>query len=466
MSTYESYTETPLPWQKQIPSHWSLLRNKVFFKEVKDTVGQKSSDYTLLSLTLNGIIPRDISSGKGKFPKDFDTYKKVTSGDMAFCLFDIDETPRTVGLSSYDGMLTGAYTVFHVSHINPRFVYYYYLALDNVKALRPLYSGLRKTIKADTFLGTKLPVPPREEQDHIARYLDWQISQINKLIVGLKKQIALLKEQKQVIISEAVTKGLDASALMKESGVDWIKEVPASWLVTPLKKQFGFGKGLPIKKSDLKTEGLSVISYGQVHAKSNTGVGVNDSLVRFVEPSYGTTNPQSLVNNGDFIFADTSEDLAGVGNCVYVDTNDVLFAGYHTVVLRAHEECNSKYFAYLFLTDSWRYQLRSKVNGVKVYSITKGILKQSSVIIPSSDEQVRIVKYLDEQCEKINTLSAQITREIETLIEYRLRLISDVVTGQIDVRGIEVPDFEYVADEVDEAYDEEESSDVEETEDE
>ena len=125
MKAYSNYSATPLPWLPQIPSHWSLARNKNIFQEAKEIVGDNANAYPLLSLTKKGIILRDVSSGKGKFPKDFNTYKIVKPGDMAFCLFDIDETPRTVGLSNFDGMLTGAYTIFHVSNINPRYAYYY-----------------------------------------------------------------------------------------------------------------------------------------------------------------------------------------------------------------------------------------------------------------------------------------------------------------------------------------------------
>ena len=196
MKSYTNMVETSVPWLPRIPEHWELKRNKNIFSEAKETVGDNSSQYKLLSLTTKGIIIRDVSSGKGKFPKDFNTYKIVNEGDMAFCLFDIDETPRTVGLSPYHGMLTGAYTIFHVRDINPSYVYYYYVSLDDIKALRPLYSGLRKTINTGTFLGSKLPVPPREEQDQIVRFLDWKVSSINKLINVRKKQIEELEELK------------------------------------------------------------------------------------------------------------------------------------------------------------------------------------------------------------------------------------------------------------------------------
>lgn len=105
MKQYDRYIPIDLPWMKSIPGDWKITKNKCIFEESKELVGEKSKEYSLLSLTLRGIIPRDIESGKGKFPQSFDKYKVVKQGDMAFCLFDMDETPRTVGLSNYNGML-------------------------------------------------------------------------------------------------------------------------------------------------------------------------------------------------------------------------------------------------------------------------------------------------------------------------------------------------------------------------
>ena len=236
MNVYPQYKHIELPWLSEIPAHWNVVRNKNIFSEAKDTVGKDSASYTLLSLTLKGIIPRDLESGKGKFPKDFETYKVIRKGDMAFCLFDIDETPRTVGLTEYDGMLTGAYTILQVRNINPKYAYYYYLSLDNVKALRPLYSGLRKTINVGTFLGTKFPLPPRDEQDQIVRYLDWKTSGINKLINIKKKEIRSIDAMKQSVVSDAVTHGLDPAAPMKYSGVKWLGSIPAHWTTIKLRQ--------------------------------------------------------------------------------------------------------------------------------------------------------------------------------------------------------------------------------------
>ncbi|TGE31459.1 restriction endonuclease subunit S [Desulfosporosinus sp. Sb-LF] len=238
LTTYEKYQPTNLPWLPQIPGHWTLLRNKTVLKECKTTVGEKSSEYTLLSLTVNGVIVRDIESGKGKFPKDFGNYKVVEKDDIIFCLFDLDETPRTVGLSRFDGMITGAYDVFKIQGIIKRYLYYYYLSLDNVKALKPLYTGLRKVINVPVFLGAKLPVPPHEEQEQIVRYLDSQTSKIKRFIKAKKKQIAFLKEQRVAEINHAATKGVNTAVKMKPSYVNWLGDIPEHWEVVQSKRLF------------------------------------------------------------------------------------------------------------------------------------------------------------------------------------------------------------------------------------
>ena len=197
--------DSGISWIGEIPEHWETNRNKVFLTEKKETVGGNANNFTLLSLTKIGIIPRDIESGKGKFPKDFDTYKIVNKGDIVFCLFDIDETPRTVGLSNLDGMITGAYDVFGISNINPKFFYYLFITIDDKKGLKPLYTGLRKVVKINTFLTSRSPVPPIEEQQQIVDYIESKTSKIEEYIAALKSEIAQMQEYKQRLISDVVT---------------------------------------------------------------------------------------------------------------------------------------------------------------------------------------------------------------------------------------------------------------------
>ena len=217
---------------------------------------------------------------------------------------------------------------------------------------------------------------------------------------------------------------------MKDSGVEWIKYVPENWNCMPLKRYFQFGKGLPITKADLTENGEKVISYGQIHAKFNTGVSVDDRLIRFVSSEYKSTNPNSLCSKGDIILADTSEDKEGCGNAVYIDCDEKIFAGYHTIILKSAKD--NKYLAYLFQSDSWRTQIQTRVNGVKLFSITQKILNQCTIILPTLSEQQAIADYLDETCSKIDEIIAEAKASIDEYKELKQAVIFEAVTKGLD----------------------------------
>lgn len=218
---------------------------------------------------------------------------------------------------------------------------------------------------------------------------------------------------------------------MKDIGVEWISKIPDTWQTGRLKALFSFGKGLPITKDNLVEMGIAVISYGQIHSKSNSGVRIQQNLIRFVSEEYMDTNPTSLVHEGDFIFADTSEDLEGCGNCVYVDREQSLFAGYHTIILRAKEKQDNRYWAYLFKSDVWRSQIRSKVFGVKLFSISRKILDTTSVLIPPVDEQLAVADFLDTKCAEIDTILEKIRLSIEEYKKLKQAIITQAVTKGI-----------------------------------
>ena len=215
---------------------------------------------------------------------------------------------------------------------------------------------------------------------------------------------------------------------MKDSGISWVGDIPQNWEMKRLKYLFKFCKGLPITKDNLIDQGLPVISYGQIHAKTNNGVDVRPHLLRFVDFSYQTFYPLSQVMRGDFVFADTSEDYDGCGNCVYKRNDSLLFAGYHTISAHSIIESDNRFFAYLFLTDIWRRQIREKVSGVKVFSITQKTLSNSYIILPPLAEQQRIAEFLDRECGKIDGLKADIQAQIDTLEQYKRSVITEVVT--------------------------------------
>lgn len=189
----------------ETPSHWKIVRNKNIFESHYEAVSSRKN-IPLLSLTTEGVILRDISTGKGKFPKDFEMYNVVYPNNIIFCLFDLDETPRTVGLCYNYGMITNAYTIFKIKNIVlPEYITNYYLAVDNIKALRPYYSGLRKVVQSNRFNSIQIPLPPIEEQQEIVEYIEAATTKADKMIVELTNHVESMKEYKQRLIADVVT---------------------------------------------------------------------------------------------------------------------------------------------------------------------------------------------------------------------------------------------------------------------
>ena len=217
---------------------------------------------------------------------------------------------------------------------------------------------------------------------------------------------------------------------LKDSGIEWIGEIPEHWEVRRMKSIYNFGKGLSITKADLVDKGIPVISYGQIHSKLNIGTCIKDSLIRYVPKVFLENNNTSLVKKGDVIFADTSEDLEGCGNCIYIDMDMLLYAGYHTIIAKNISTSYNRYFSYLFQTDCWRFQIRRMVNGVKLFSIPQKLLASADLIVPSTQEQQSIADYLDQRCSEIDELISIKQQKIEKLKEYKKSLIFECVTGK------------------------------------
>ena len=396
MKVYDEYKEMNLPWLKSIPAHWEVRRNKNIFTEMKDEVGERSSEYTLLSLTLNGIVPRDMDAG-GKFPSDFGKYKVVKKGYMVFCLFDIDETPRTVGLSNYDGMLTGAYTIMNVSNINPRFIFYYYLSLDNGKQLKPLYTGLRKTININTFQSTKIPVPPSDEQDQIVKYLDWKISEVNRLISVKKKQVSTYKELRKAIIDQGILHGF-ANVERKDSGVYCLGEVPASWYVLPLKRICRANASI----SDIvKTKDDSdLVTFLPMENVSETGV-IDCSIKKAISD---VRTGFSSFAKGDVVVAKITPCFEnGKGACLDELDTDIGFGTTEFINLRSSEKVLSRYLYMITMTRPFRKLGEEVMTGSAGQKrVSANYIKNFTLGIPSIEEQKCILVEIDKRLAQID----------------------------------------------------------------
>lgn len=424
VSKYDTYKESGTVWLGDVPQHWELLANKHIFKLKKNLVGKNSSEYDLLSLTLKGIIKRDMENPEGKFPAEFDTYQEVKMGDFVFCLFDVEETPRTVGLSKYDGMITGAYTVFEPRQSFDRnFLYYFYLNLDSKKRLKPLYRGLRNTIPKESFLGFKTFVPPMLEQTAIANFLDKKTAQIDEAIAIKEKQIGLLKERKQLIIQQAVTQGLNPHVPMKNSGVDWIGSIPEHWEAKKIKyltKIFRGkfthrprndpamydGKYPFFQTGDVARAGKYLSQYRQT--LNERGLRVSTLIPK------GTVVITIAANIGDVsilaLDACFPDSVVGFKPNPYVD-RDFLYYGLGNMKQQ-------------FMDSS----IKNTQMNLNVDRIGSNFLCQ-----PPEKEQQEIVGYIEEKSQSIDCAIELQLQQIEKLKEYKTTLINSAVTGKIKV---------------------------------
>lgn len=430
MERYSNYKDSGEQWLGEIPSHWDVKRLGSFFRERRCKVSDK--EYAPLSVTKQGILPQLENVAKSN---DSDNRKLVCKGD--FVINSRSDRKGSSGVSYMDGSVSLINIV-----LQPRKAivtdYCNYL-LKSTAFVEEFYRNGRGivadlwTTRFDEMKSIKLAMPTISEQNSMVSYLDRVTTQIDEAIAQQQRMIDLLNERKQIIIQNAVTKGLNPNFEMKDSGVKWIGDIPQHWDVEPFGRHFMFGSGLNITKANLQENGIAVISYGQIHSKDNLGTTLSENLIKFVSPKYLQSKPQCLLKRNDFIFADTSEDVEGAGNFAFNDYHDRIFAGYHTIIARPINLIYPKYYAYLFKSKAWKKQIQSLVNAVKVYSIGKRILKSSKILIPTEIEQHKIVEYLDAKTSVIDTSIESITKQIALLRERKQIIINDVVTGKVKV---------------------------------
>lgn len=215
---------------------------------------------------------------------------------------------------------------------------------------------------------------------------------------------------------------------------NWVDAIPDNWNLVRFSMTYSFSRGLDIKKQDLSDHGLPVISYGQIHAKDNPGVYVSRSHIRYVPEEFVKESQieRALLNEGDIVFADTSEDIEGAGNMVRVAGGDTLHAGYHTLIARPSPGFQHEYMAYQMISPLWRQQIQRSVQGVKVYSITQRIFNEVTILQPTYEEQREIADFLASRTAEIDRLVDKMAREVQLLERYRQELIARTVTRGLD----------------------------------
>lgn len=423
MEKYSSYKDSGVQWLGQIPSHWEVLALKHILKFKKVLVRHNATKYDLLSLTLQGVIKRDMDDPQGKFPSSFDTYQEVNPGDFIFCNFDNEETPRAVGLSPYYGMITGAYDVLYRKNqaFSDKFLIYYFLYIDDAKRFKPLYKGLRKTVPFDSFMSYKIPVPPIREQDAMVAYLDAATTKIDEAIAQQQRLIDLLNERKQIIINDSVSSGLGNyfSPLTSFEGRESIT-IPKGWRLIPLKAKISFVNGYAFDSESFEKEGeVPVIRISNI---SDGSVSYDDIV--YVDKDKGLE--PFLTKEGDLLIAMSGATTGKVG----FDIGGGSYINQRVGIIRS--SCQ-KWIYYWLMTSFFKEYVYLSALGSAQPNISSSGIKNFRILYPENGNYSKIVDRLDVICQGIDKALGAFQHQVDLLKERKQIIINDLVTGKVKV---------------------------------
>lgn len=442
MKKYDNYKDSGVEWIGEIPKNWEMWKiSHSFLRIGSGTTPESGNPIYHENGTINWLNTGDLNDGilescakkvTNKALEDYSSLKIFPAGSLVMAMYG-----ATIGKTSIINFATTTNQACCVlckgDIIDVKFLQYWFIG-NKEHIINLAIGGGQPNISQNILKDVRVSCPNFDEQTAITNFLDHKTNQIDTLISKKQQFIILLQEERIAVINQAVTKGLNPSVPMKDSGVEWLGEIPEHWEVKKLKLIFNSSKGLTITKENLESEGIPCVNYGEIHSKFGFEVDIDKHQLKYVNPTYIESDYKSLIQTGDFVFADTSEDVSGAGNFTYLKSNHEIFAGYHTIILRASENIESRYFAYQFDSIPYRTQIRQSVKGIKVFSITQSILKNTSLWIPPLDEQKQIIQFLDIETDRILRLINSAKKEIELLKEYKTALISEVVTGKVDVR--------------------------------
>ncbi len=413
--------DSGVEWIGEIPKDWDTRRLKVALYMVKEIV-ENYNEENILSLTMNGVIVRDLVNPKGKMPTTFDGYQKISKGNFITCLFDIDVTPRCVGIAYVDGLTSPAYTQFKINEkFDIRFVYYYLLMLDNDKIIVPLTKSLRNTIRSEDFLNLKFSFPNLESQIKISKALTDSINKINHIIFENQKSIDELKKYKQSIITEVVTKGLDPNVELKDSEIEWLGKIPIEWDVIPSNLLF-FDS---VKKVEGEVELLTASQkYGVISQRKFM------ELETQVPVQKRNLNDLKDVQKGDFVIS-----LRSFQGGIEIAQESGGVTPAYTVLKQKKYDIHPEYYKYFLKSTMYIQALRSTVLDTirDGKSIKFSHFSQVPLILPPFEKQVEIAKYLDSFNESIKKIIKDKNKLIKELEQYKKSLIYEYVTGKKEV---------------------------------
>ncbi len=427
MRRYESYKDSGVEWLGEVPSHWEISSLGKILLSVSE---KNRPDLPLLSITRElGVIERDTEdqdSNHNFIPDDLSNYKILKKGQ--FGMNKMKAWQGSYGVSDFTGIVSPAYYIFDfIKSINPQFFHWAIRSKIYVSFFGSASDGVRigqwdlskSRMKSIPFI-----IPSNDEQQKIAQFLDDKTVKIDQAVDLAEKQIALLKEHKQILIQNAVTRGLNPDVPLKDSGVEWIGQVPEHWEVKKLK----FVSKINQHTLPENTNGSLSIKYVDIGSVSfENGIEKVENFLFKNAPS----RARRLANRGDIVVSTVRTYLKAI-TMVKEEHQDCIFStGF--AVITSNECLEDNFFELYAKSDAFTEQVSVFSKGMSYPAINSTDLSNLWITVPPISEQQKIADYLETQVSKINQAIALKTAHIEKLKEYKSVLINDVVTGKVQV---------------------------------
>lgn len=422
MLRYESYKPSAIPWIDELPQHWGEEKGKWLHRFRKDLNNRKQCD-NVLSLTLRGVVNNDPDDPEGLVPKDYGTYQIFEKDDLVFKLIDLENfrTSR-VGLVHERGIMSPAYLrVQPGNEHNPRYFYYYYFTLYQQGIYNKLGAGVRSTLGPTDLLEIGVPVPSKEEQDRIVAFLDQKTAEIDAAIAKKDRLIELLEEQAAILISNAVTKGLNADVPRRDSGVAWIGHIPSHWIVKRAKFLF---REIDERSANGEEELLSVSHMTGVTPRSE-----KTNVYMFMAEDYSGSK---LCCPNDLVF---NIMWAWMGALGVSDRVGIVSPSYGVYRQLKEGTFNNWYLEHLLRSTLYVAEYNKRSTGLhssrlRLYS---HMFFDMELGFPPREEQDEIERETKKQVSQANAVITSVRSEIEKLAELRSSLVASVVTGKMRV---------------------------------
>lgn len=427
---YDAYKDSGVEWLAKIPANWSCIKMKFLYSDVS-IKGRENAE--LLSVTQDrGVIPRAWVENRMVMPSgNLESFKYIQKGDFAISLRSFE---GGLEYCYHDGIISPAYTVLKKKRNDLKEGYYKYLFKSKIfiSELQTSIVGIRegKNISYEELRYSYLPIPSGTEQNKISCFLDQKATEIDQAIAIKEKQIALLNERKQIVIQKTVTQGLDPNVPMKDSGVEWIGQIPEHWTTSKIRylgtTQNGISAG-----GEYFGSGYPFVSYGDVYKNRVLPVEVKG-----LAQSTLSDQVSFSVKEGDIFFTRTSETIEEIGftSVCFKTIDKAVFAGF-LIRFRPSKKAQllKEFSKYYFSSAMMRIYFVKEMNLVIRASLSQDLLKNLDVLLPPILEQKKIFEYLENVTEKIDLVISVKQSEIEKLKEYKTTLINDAVTGKIKV---------------------------------